>query len=177
MGIKRKSGYEIKLMREAGRVVALVHQEMKNVIKPGVTTKYLDDVAYQIIKDNHCVPDMATRMKIVERARRQLESAEIVRHRLLGELAHALLRAGGVERVRRVGENRTNPLLRREGEKIPHVLFVDRLRRTTAGVAREKLKDVRADRLGGLPHRKIAARARKMTPDSEHQPTTSSSLG
>ena len=56
MGIKRKSGYEIKLMREAGRVVALVHQEMKNVIKPGVTTKYLDDVAYQIIKDNHCDP-------------------------------------------------------------------------------------------------------------------------
>lgn len=56
MSIKRKSGYEIKLMREAGRVVALVHQEMKNVIKPGVTTKYLDDVAYQIIKDNHCDP-------------------------------------------------------------------------------------------------------------------------
>lgn len=56
MSIKRKSGYEIKLMREAGRVVALVHQEMKNIIKPGVTTKYLDDVAYQIIKDNHCDP-------------------------------------------------------------------------------------------------------------------------
>lgn len=56
MAIKRKSGYEIKLMREAGRVVALVHQEMKNIIKPGVTTKYLDEVAYQIIKDNHCEP-------------------------------------------------------------------------------------------------------------------------
>ena len=56
MAISRKSGYEIKLMREAGRVVALVHQEMKNIIKPGVTTKYLDDVAYQVIKDNHCDP-------------------------------------------------------------------------------------------------------------------------
>jgi len=56
MAISRKSGYEIKLMREAGRVVALVHQEMKNIIKPGVTTKYLDDIAFQIIKDNHCDP-------------------------------------------------------------------------------------------------------------------------
>jgi len=56
MAISRKSAYEIKLMREAGRVVALVHQEMKKIIKPGVTTKYLDDVAYQVIKDNHCDP-------------------------------------------------------------------------------------------------------------------------
>lgn len=56
MSVKSKSGYEIKLMREAGRVVALVHQEMKNIIKPGVSTKYLDDIAYQIIKDNHCEP-------------------------------------------------------------------------------------------------------------------------
>lgn len=56
MAISRKSSYEVKLMREAGRVVALVHQEMKKIIKPGVTTKYLDDVAYQVIKDNHCDP-------------------------------------------------------------------------------------------------------------------------
>ncbi len=56
MGITRKSGYEIKLMREAGRVVALVHSEMKKIIKPGITTKYLDETAYQIIKDNKCEP-------------------------------------------------------------------------------------------------------------------------
>lgn len=56
MSIKRKSGYEIKLMREAGRVVALVHSEMKKIIQPGVTTKYLDKIAYQIIKDNKCEP-------------------------------------------------------------------------------------------------------------------------
>lgn len=54
MAITRKSGYELKLMREAGRVVALVHAEMKKIIKPGITTKYLDEVAYQIIKDNKC---------------------------------------------------------------------------------------------------------------------------
>ncbi|MCR5261820.1 MAG: type I methionyl aminopeptidase [Candidatus Gastranaerophilales bacterium] len=56
MGITKKSGYEIKLMREAGRVVALVHAEMKKIIKPGVTTQYLNDTAYQIIKDNKCDP-------------------------------------------------------------------------------------------------------------------------
>ena len=32
MSITRKSGYEIKLMREAGRVVALVHAEMKKIV-------------------------------------------------------------------------------------------------------------------------------------------------
>lgn len=56
MAVKRKSSYEIKLMREAGRVVALVHQEMKKVIQPGVTTKYLDKIAYEVIKDNKCEP-------------------------------------------------------------------------------------------------------------------------
>lgn len=56
MGITKKSGYEIKLMREAGRVVALVHAEMKKIIKPGITTKYLDEVALQIIKDHKCDP-------------------------------------------------------------------------------------------------------------------------
>lgn len=56
MSIIRKSRDEIKLMKEAGSVVALVHQEMKNVIKPGVSTKYLDNIAYQIIKDHKCEP-------------------------------------------------------------------------------------------------------------------------
>ncbi len=56
MSVKRKSGYEIKLMREAGKVVALVHSEMKKIVKPGVTTKYLNDIAYQVIKDNKCDP-------------------------------------------------------------------------------------------------------------------------
>lgn len=56
MAITRKSRDEIKLMKQAGHVVALVHQEMKKIIKPGITTKYLDAIAYQIIKDNKCEP-------------------------------------------------------------------------------------------------------------------------
>ncbi len=56
MAIIKKSREEIKLMKKAGSVVALVHQEMKNIIKPGVSTKYLDEIAFQIIKDNKCEP-------------------------------------------------------------------------------------------------------------------------
>ncbi len=54
--IKKKSREEIKRMKQAGHIVALVHQEMKKIIKPGITTKYLDDVAMQIIKDNRAIP-------------------------------------------------------------------------------------------------------------------------
>lgn len=54
--ITRKSKEEIKRMKQAGHIVALVHQEMKNIIKPGITTKYLDDVASEIIKKNRAIP-------------------------------------------------------------------------------------------------------------------------
>ncbi len=54
--IKRKSREEIKLMRHAGHIVALVHQKMKEVVEPGISTKELDDIAYHIIKENRAVP-------------------------------------------------------------------------------------------------------------------------
>ncbi len=53
--IHRKSKEEIKRIRHAGHIVALVHQEMKRIIEPGITTKYLDDVAADIIKKNKAV--------------------------------------------------------------------------------------------------------------------------
>lgn len=54
--ITRKSKEEIKRMKQAGHIVALVHQEMKRVIEPGINTKYLDDIAMDIIKKNKAVP-------------------------------------------------------------------------------------------------------------------------
>ena len=54
--INRKSREEIKLMRQAGHVVALVHQKMKEVIEPGISTKELDSIAHNIIKENRCTP-------------------------------------------------------------------------------------------------------------------------
>ncbi|NMB35454.1 MAG: type I methionyl aminopeptidase [Firmicutes bacterium] len=44
-----KSPQEIELMRQAGRVVAKVLQEMERVIEPGLTTRSLDAVARRII--------------------------------------------------------------------------------------------------------------------------------
>ncbi|MEI8129194.1 MAG: type I methionyl aminopeptidase [bacterium] len=54
--ITRKSKEEIKRIRQAGHIVALVHQEMKRIIEPGINTKYLDDVALEIIKKNKAIP-------------------------------------------------------------------------------------------------------------------------
>ncbi len=56
MSVNKKSREEIKLMREAGNVVALVHHEMKRIIEPGVSTKYLDEAAEKIIKAHKCIP-------------------------------------------------------------------------------------------------------------------------
>lgn len=54
--IHRKSREEIKRMRHAGHIVALVHQEMKRIIEPGISTKELDNAAYKVIKANKAVP-------------------------------------------------------------------------------------------------------------------------
>lgn len=54
--INRKSRDEIKRMIHAGHIVALVHQKMKEVLEPGISTKELDNYAMKIIKENHAVP-------------------------------------------------------------------------------------------------------------------------
>lgn len=56
MTIHKKSREEIKLMRMAGNIVALVHQEMKKVVEPGISTLELDKIAYDIIKKNKAIP-------------------------------------------------------------------------------------------------------------------------
>lgn len=54
--ITKKSRDEIKRMRHAGHIVALVHQKMKEVVQPGISTKELDDIARHIIKENRAIP-------------------------------------------------------------------------------------------------------------------------
>ena len=44
-----KSQREIDIMREAGRMVALTREEVKKHIKPGITTKALDEIAENFI--------------------------------------------------------------------------------------------------------------------------------
>ena len=54
--VAKKSREEIKLMKIAGSIVAKVHKEMKNVIKPGISTFELDKIAEEIIRDNRAIP-------------------------------------------------------------------------------------------------------------------------
>jgi len=54
--ISIKSDREIDLMRQAGYMNYLTHEEIKKHIKPGVTTKQLDKIAYDFIIKNNCVP-------------------------------------------------------------------------------------------------------------------------
>ena len=43
-------------MREAGRIVALTHQELKKHIVPGITTKELDKIAEEFIRNQDAIP-------------------------------------------------------------------------------------------------------------------------
>ena len=42
MSVTIKSEHEIELMREAGRILAAVHQQLGKEIKPGMSTKDVD---------------------------------------------------------------------------------------------------------------------------------------
>ena len=54
--IIKKSLREIELMRIAGRIVALAHQEVKKHIAPGVSTLELDQIAERVIRENGAIP-------------------------------------------------------------------------------------------------------------------------
>lgn len=51
-----KSEREIELMRYAGHMNFLTHEEVKKHIRVGITTKELDKIAYDFITKNECVP-------------------------------------------------------------------------------------------------------------------------
>ncbi|MBS2967354.1 type I methionyl aminopeptidase [Metabacillus sp. KIGAM252] len=51
-----KTPREIEIMREAGRIVALTHQELKKHVQPGITTKELDSIAEKFIRMHDAIP-------------------------------------------------------------------------------------------------------------------------
>lgn len=51
-----KSNAEIEYMKEAGKVVAYVHEVLKEAIKPGITTKELDEIAEREIRKHNAIP-------------------------------------------------------------------------------------------------------------------------
>ncbi|MCA1203520.1 type I methionyl aminopeptidase [Priestia flexa] len=51
-----KTSREIAIMREAGKIVALTHQELKKHIQPGITTEELDAIAEKFIRQHDAIP-------------------------------------------------------------------------------------------------------------------------
>lgn len=56
MAVSIKSAREIELMREAGRILAMVHEELGKAIKPGISTLDIDRLGERIIRSYGCVP-------------------------------------------------------------------------------------------------------------------------
>ncbi|MDO5520748.1 MAG: type I methionyl aminopeptidase [bacterium] len=56
MSVTIKSNHEIELMREAGRILAIVHDEIEKNIRPGITTYEIDKIGYDVIKSYDCIP-------------------------------------------------------------------------------------------------------------------------
>lgn len=54
--IVRKSDYELKLMRIAGRIVAETHKVLAKEIRPGISTKELDQIAEDFIRSKGASP-------------------------------------------------------------------------------------------------------------------------
>lgn len=54
--ISIKSDYEIELMRKAGNIVYKTHKYLEPYIKPGITTKELDKLAYDFIISEGATP-------------------------------------------------------------------------------------------------------------------------
>ncbi len=54
--IVTKDQREIELMKEAGRIVALVHDKLKDLIVPGITTQEIDEISEKIIRDEGATP-------------------------------------------------------------------------------------------------------------------------
>ena len=50
MSVTIKSEHEIELMREAGRILAAVHQQLGKEIKPGMSTKDVDRLGEEMIR-------------------------------------------------------------------------------------------------------------------------------
>ena len=55
IGVIIKSSQEIAIIREAGRIVAAVIDALSSEVKPGITTRELDDVAVRVLKKRGAV--------------------------------------------------------------------------------------------------------------------------
>lgn len=57
MAVTIKSEREIELMRESCRLLAIVHKEMEEAIRPGMTTMDIDNIGESVIRKLGCIPN------------------------------------------------------------------------------------------------------------------------
>lgn len=57
MAVTIKSEREIELMRESCRLLAIVHKEMEEAIRPGMSTKDIDILGDTLIRKMGCIPN------------------------------------------------------------------------------------------------------------------------
>ena len=62
MAVTIKSEREIKLMREAGKILAATHEELRKALKPGVSTWEINRLGEEIIRSYGCVPSFKNYM-------------------------------------------------------------------------------------------------------------------
>lgn len=56
MSVTIKSAREIELMKEAGRILAIVHEELEKFIRPGISTLDIDRKGEELIRSFDCIP-------------------------------------------------------------------------------------------------------------------------
>lgn len=56
MPVSIKSAREIELMEEAGRILAIVHEELEKALHPGMTTLEIDKLGEEVIRSYGCIP-------------------------------------------------------------------------------------------------------------------------
>lgn len=57
MSVTIKSEAEIELMRESGRLLSIMHEELRKELKPGISTLDIDRLGETIIRDFGCIPN------------------------------------------------------------------------------------------------------------------------
>ena len=56
MAITIKSAREIELMKEAGRILEIVHDELGKALHPGMSTLDIDRIGEEVIRSYGCIP-------------------------------------------------------------------------------------------------------------------------
>lgn len=60
MSVTIKRPEELELMREAGKILAKVHEQLGNELRPGMSTYEIDRIGEEMIRSFGCEPSLKT---------------------------------------------------------------------------------------------------------------------